>query len=79
MDAAANQVDASPIWQRIDADDFAAARSLTEETRAANPEWIPPEEMLAVFAGREGQAHFDVAFAAADLALAVDALARPRS
>jgi cellulose synthase operon protein C len=75
IDEQANQVDTSPIWRRIEADEFDAARALIAETEAANPGWTPPEDMRSLLDTKEGQAKFETAFAAGDLAGAIGALA----
>ena len=74
IDQRANQVDTSPIWRRIDADDFAGARALIAEVKAKQPAWSPPEELSSVLDDKEGQAAFEAAVAAGDLAAGTTAL-----
>lgn len=64
---AAPAVDTSPIWDRINADDYDGARAQIDIARRSNPEWVPPQHMLSVLADREGQATLEAAFVAGDL------------
>lgn len=75
IDERANQVDTSPIWRRIEADEFAAARELIAEIQSASPSWTPPTELMEILDAKEGQARFEEAFAAGDLPAAAAALA----
>ncbi len=61
------EFDTTPIWQRIDANDFDGARGLIEAQKTADPEWVPPPHMLAVMDAKEGQIVFDAAFDRGDL------------
>ncbi|QEW18529.1 hypothetical protein LA6_000695 [Marinibacterium anthonyi] len=61
------EIDTTPIWDRINADDFAGARAAIDATRRAAPEWTPPQHLMNVLAEREGQARLDTAFDAQDL------------
>ena len=75
IDEKANEVDTTPIWQKIDAEDFPAARKLIADFKGKYPTWTPPAEMISVLDGKEGQARFEAAVAAQDLAGAIQALA----
>lgn len=67
IDQKANEVDTSPIWRSIEANNFAAARALIAELQAANAGWSPPEDLVAILDANEGQAKFEAAVAAQDL------------
>ena len=70
----ADEVDTSPIWRRIEAEEFAAARDLIAEIRSDDPSWIPPADMMRILNSNEGQARFEAAFAERDLTAASAAL-----
>jgi hypothetical protein len=75
IDEIANEVDTGPIWRRIEAAEFAAARELIAEIRDDDPSWTPPADMMKILDSNEGQARFEAAFAERDLAAASAALA----
>lgn len=75
LDAVASQIDTTPIWRRIDADEYDEAHQLIAEVKAQNPGWTPPEELVSVLDAKEGQALFETAYAAQDLPAAIAVLA----
>jgi tetratricopeptide (TPR) repeat protein len=70
IDQRAREVDTSPIWREIEAEEFDAARTLIAEFVAENPGWSPPEDLVAILDANEGQAKFEAAVTARDLAAA---------
>ena len=70
----ADEVDTSPIWHRIEAEEYAAARDLIAEIQSEDPSWTPPADMMEILDSNEGQARFEAAFANRDLAAASEAL-----
>ncbi len=67
MDAQASQVDTSPIWRRIEADDYAGARELIAEFEEDNAGWTAPADMIEILDAKQGQAAFEAAYADGDL------------
>lgn len=73
---AANAIDERPIWARIERADFAGARALIDQGRAAVPGWVPSPDLLRQLDLNEGQANFDAAVARRDPAAAIAAARR---
>jgi hypothetical protein len=69
-------VDEGPIWARIERGDYAGARALIDQGRAAVPGWVPNAEMLRLLELNEAQANFDAAIARRDAAGAIAAARR---
>jgi len=69
-------VDVAPIWNRIQRNDFAGARSLIDQARTRVPGWSPDAEMLRLLETGESQAAFEEAYARRDLTAAVAAARR---
>lgn len=69
-----DEVDTTEIWEAIDTDQYETAHELIAEAVALNPGWAPPDNMMQILRGREGQARFEEAYATADLDEAVRVL-----
>ncbi|WFE74835.1 hypothetical protein [Roseinatronobacter sp. S2] len=59
------------IYRLIEADDFAAARALIDETDREYPDWAPPSDLLDLLTLSEGQAEFSAAVAAGQMNAAI--------
>lgn len=74
--ATQTNIDERPIWERIERNDYAGARALIDQSRAAAPAWVPSPEMLRQLDMNEGQANFDAAVARRDAQGAIAAARR---
>ncbi len=69
-------VDEGAIWRQIERRDYATARQLIDQGRAAQAGWTPPSEMLRVLETNEAQDGFDAAVAARNAPRAIETARR---
>ncbi len=69
-------VDEGAIWRQIERRDYATARQLIDQGRAAQAGWTPPSDMLRVLETNEAQDSFDAAVAARNAPRAIETARR---